>query len=615
MRRSLSPELAGNLGSLDPAAITEVAEESWPVVRDPDELHDALLTLVWVPHTFVKTWDTFLPSLIETGRATIVVEGGSAQSCAPLTPTLSTPVTGWVATERAALVQAIFPHATFTPEITSQTSEVNPSREDALRMIVQGWMESTGPTTVEELAAKLQLPTQDVSAALLQMEADGQVLRGRFRPSTDGTLSEQDGGFGKGDPGTRCSTDATGERALSQIEWCHRRLLARIYRLTIGKLRREIEPVTASDFMRFLFQWQHLAPGSRLHGEAGLLEIIHQLSGFEAAASAWERHLLPLRIAKYTPDLLDRLCRGGAVAWGRLSPHPRLAPSTMMESPDPARLRRIVPTSVAPISLFSREDLPWLLGTFEQQDVALGSIAQDILRFLSERGASFFADMVKGTRHLPAEVEEGLWELAAGGIVTADGFDNLRALLDPRRRAGQGRERERRPRNTVGRWSRLRGGSHETASGEAPAPPIAESAARQLLHRYGVVFRDLLGRESLSPPWRDLLVQYRRMELRGEIRGGRFVSGFTGEQFALPEAVETLRAMRRMSEAKDPTAHTIKISAADPLNLVGVILPGPRLAAVPTNYVVFQDSIPVRSGSTRETSTDGILPIASALKA
>lgn len=556
MRRSLPPDLAGDLGALDPSAIAEVAEESWPVVRDPDELHDALLTLVWVPEELGAVWKIYLAPLIQAGRAS-VVEG----------------IRGWVATERVNMVYAVFPEATFAPAVKFETL---PEREDAIRTIVQGWMEGTGPTTVGELADKLHLPVPDVNGALLRLEAEGQVLRGNFRKSAQGE------------------------------EWCDRRLLARIHRLTIGRLRREIEPVTAADFMRFLFQWQHVAPGSRLHGEAGLQEIIRQLSGFEAAASAWERHLLPLRVAKYTPDLLDRLCLSGAVAWGRLSPPsgwegapPKAAPLPHPLPPDVIRSRRVLPTSVAPVSLFPREDMVWLLGAFGQRELAFGSIAQDIARFLRERGASFFADMVKGTHHLPSEVEDGLWELAAGGIVTADGFDNLRALLDPRRRAGQGRERERRPRHSVGRWSLLRAGHPGTATTDAPTAEVVESAARQLLRRHGVVFRDLLARESLSFAWRDLLLQYRRMELRGEIRGGRFVSGFTGEQFALPEAVETLRAMRRVPmKGRDP--QVVKISAADPLNLVGIILPGSRITAVPSTYVVFRDGIPIRSGPVRD---------------
>ena len=607
MRRSLPPELAGNLGALDPVAIAEVAEESWPVVRDADELHDALLTLVWLPEEQAGTWGTYLPALIEAGRATIVAihksklkihnVGPPSPHASPVDPSRASgsneslwverPLTphaakGWVATERLGLVQAAFPEAAFSPMVR-EMGETRPERGEALLTIVQGWLESTGPTTAEELAGKLSLSTQDVNGVLLQLESQGQVLRGRFRPN---------------------SALSTHDSSLDSVEWCDRRLLARIHRLTIGKLRREIEPVTAAEFMRFLFQWQHVSPGSRLHGEAGLLEVVRQLAGFEAAASAWERHLLPLRIAKYEPELLDRLCLNGAVMWGRLTPHPRLD-----LEPDAGRSRRIVPSSVAPISLFPREEAEWLLGLFgegrgEGVMPVLSPIAQDLRRYLHGRGASFFADLTRGTGHLQSEVEDGLWELAAAGLVTADGFDNLRALLDPRRRRAQGRERARRPRHGAGRWSLLR-----TAIGHQPsAISSVEQIARQLLRRYGVVFRDLLGRESQSLAWRDLLVQYRRMESRGEIRGGRFVGGFTGEQFALPAAVEALRAMRRASPGAG-AAQELRLSGADPLNLAGVILPGPRVPAVPTNYVVFRDAIPVRSGAMPDPGRSDSPPI------
>ena len=266
-------------------------------------------------------------------------------------------------------------------------------------------------------------------------------------------------------------------------------------------------------------------------------------------------------MAKYEPELLDRLCLGGSVMWARLSPHPRFA-----STEDEANRRRIVPTSVAPIGIFPRENADWLMrlaagdGTMIDRDTVLSPVAQDIRRLLQERGASFFADIARETGHLQSQVEDALWELSAAGVVTADGFDNLRALLDPRRR--QGREKSKRPRHGPGRWSLL-------VSRRVEIHP-AEQAARQFLRRYGVVFRDLLARESLSPSWRDLLVQYRRMEFQGEIRGGRFVDGFVGEQFALPEAVESLRAMRREG-AKQDTNQEIKLSAADPLNLLGVI--------------------------------------------
>jgi ATP-dependent helicase Lhr and Lhr-like helicase len=566
MRRTLPAQLAGEVGALDPAAIEEVQRESWPVVRDPDELHDALLTLLWLPIEELRDWAIHLPRLIEEGRAVELKAGGEAQT-----------VRGWLATEHRAQVESM---------LTS-------GDEAATDATVLGWMESIGPTTSLELAARLHLPSESIHGSLLRLEGSGQVLRGQFRPHS------------------ALRTPHSALAGVAAPEWCHRRLLARIHRLTIGKLRKEVEPVAAAEFMRFLFQWQHVAPGSRLHGEAGLLDIVAQLAGFEAAASAWEPHLLRARLAKYEPELLDRLCLSGAVSWGRLSPHPRLANVGDLER------RRIVPTSVAPISLFPREESEWLRDAF--RDAAelhgpdpyaqLSSVAQDLCRNLHERGASFFADLVRMTNHLPAEVEEGLWELVAAGLVTADGFDNLRALMDPRRRRAEGRERSRRPRHSAGRWSLLRNSTTSTVdrhssietqhSALSPQHSFIEPVARRLLHRYGVVFRDLLARESLVQSWRDLLVQYRRMELQGEIRGGRFVSGFTGEQFALPEAVESLRAARRRNESA-AAAHDITLSACDPLNLAGVILPGPRVPAVPSNFVVFRDGVMVRAVLGRE---------------
>jgi len=464
------------------------------------------------------------------------------------------------------------------------------------------------------LAARLRFPTESVDQSFIRLEASGQVLRGRFRAAQV-----------RGERRVASSTEeistlsplAPGPLPASE-EWCHRRLLARIHRLTIGKLRKEVEPVTAAEFMRFLLQWQRVAPGSRQHAEAGLLEVVKLLAGFEAAASAWEPQLLRVRLAKYEPELLDRLCLSGAVSWGRLSPHPRLTQSAELD-----RARRIVPTSLAPISLFPREESEWLMEAFHADAASAGpepfahltAVAQDLRRALQERGASFFADLVRMTNHLPTEVEDGLWELVAAGLVTADGFDNLRALMDPRRRRAEGRERSRRPRHAAGRWSLLRqaSGTRLEARGESNSNPSplaprlspnssSERVAHQLLRRYGVVFRDLLARESVVQSWRDLLVAYRRMELKGEIRGGRFVSGFVGEQFALPEAVEALRAIRKGHGSAG--AIEMKLSACDPLNLVGVILPGPRVAAVPTNFIVFRDGLPVRTVTARGGGED-----------
>jgi ATP-dependent Lhr-like helicase len=433
-----------------------------------------------------------------------------------------------------------------------------------------------------ELATRLHLPVEPIQSAMVRLEASGQVLRGRFRPSS-----------------ARAGDDTP--------EWCHRRLLARIHRLTIGKLRKEIEPVTAAEFMRFLMQWQHVLTGSRQHGEFGLSQVIQQLAGFEAAASSWEPQLLRLRMAKYEPDLLDRLCLSGAVSWGRLSPHPKFLQEGELGP------RRIIATSVAPISVFPREDSEWLMSLFHREatvsggdpNAQLSSVAHDVQRMLDQRGASFFADLAKGTNHLPAEVENALWELVAAGVVTADGFDNLRALMDPHRRRAEGRERARRPRYSAGRWSLLRqslGTGRGLGQSKSVWSSTTENVARQLLRRYGIVFRDLLKRESLVQSWRDLLVLYRKLELQGEVRGGRFVTGFTGEQFALPEAVEALRVLRKNGSSN--AGMEVKLSACDPLNLAGIVLPGPRVPAVPTNFLVLKDGVVVRTVIGRQASRE-----------
>ncbi|MDH5669442.1 MAG: DEAD/DEAH box helicase, partial [Nitrospira sp.] len=530
LRRTLPPGLAGQVGALDPSAIEEVERESWPVVRDADELHDALLTLVWLPQSECNEWKPFFPMLIDSGRVFLVSPHSS-----PLTPHEAG---GYVAAENLERIEQLF----------------GVGDESVLDAIVLGWMESTGPTTADELAARLHLSSDSVFHAMLRLEASGQVLRGSFREGLGVRGQAKDEGPPHPSPLTP-----------HRIEWCHRRILARIHRLTVGRLRKEIEPVTASHFMCFLMQWHHVVPGSRVHGEGGLLEVIRQLAGFEAPASVWESHILRVRSAKYEPEMLDRLCLSGAASWGRLSPHPRFA-----EAVDGSHTRRIVPTSVAPIAIFPREDGEWLLDAFQDEALVarpnpfdrLSTVAQDLRRTLAERGACFFADLSRATGHLATEVEEGLWELIAAGLVTADGFDNLRSLFDPHRRRAEGRARSHRPRHAAGRWSLLRPenpspGSISVLSPQSSTLPT-EFVARRLLHRYGVVFRDLLARESMVHSWRDLLVQYRRMEMAGEVRGGRFVAGFVGEQFALPEAVESLRAMRN---ATGGPMQEVKISA------------------------------------------------------
>jgi ATP-dependent Lhr-like helicase len=403
------------------------------------------------------------------------------------------------------------------------------------------------------------MPESVMEGALLQLEAEGQILRGRF---TAGAVAPD-----------------------SEIEWCNRRVLARIHRLTLGRLRREIEPVTARDFMRFLYHWQHLKSGSQLHGLDGALHIIKQLQGYEISAAAWETDVLRRRVAKYSPELVDQLCISGEVVWGRLSPHPAFDDQARGRSGAPRRVR---PTRSAPIALVLRDDAGWMLeaaanrtaatGQPAAQGQGLSDAARQVLDALSRRGASFLADLVRETRQLTSVVEDALWELAAAGLVTADGFENLRALIDPTRRLATARHHSRRARFVPGRWALLsEKGSGEKDPGrlsEGLRTETLEAIARQLLLRWGVVFRDLLARESITPPWRDLLVSLRRMEAQGEVRGVRFVSGFVGEQFARPEALELLREIRRNQSAGEVP----NVSAADPLNLAGIVTPGPRVS-------------------------------------
>jgi ATP-dependent Lhr-like helicase len=592
MRRMLPESVLEEVGGLDAAAIAQVREEAWPDVRDADELHDVLHTLVALPagrallhrtapsaplrageggcpHMGIagNNWLGHFERLVGEGRA------GSAESGGQIY---------WVAAERGKTFSAVFHEA----RIAQQLSEVEatvPAREDALLTLVTGWMSHLGPTTATQLGETLGIPAAEISNALLRMEASGTVLRGNFGGTAVELRSMGPFGFAQGrQPGAAVPTQGP------ETEWCERRLLARIHRLTVASLRKQIEPVTAAQFMQWLLRWQHVAAGTQVAGERGTLEVLRQLQGFEIPANAWERQVLAGRIVDYDPKWLDQLCLTGAVGWGRLSPHPATLDSntnrgTEAQAGSAPRQRRVIPTSVAPITFFIREDADWMTprhpGAEQSENNGLSHGAQMVLDFLRQRGASFFADIVRGTEKLKAEIETALWELVAAGLVTADGFDNLRSLIDPKRRAGQGSGRTTRPRHNAGRWALL----HTDEVVERPR--AVEAACWMLLRRYGIVVRDVLAREANLPPWRELLAGFRRLEDRGEIRGGRFVDGFVGEQFALPVAVESVRAMRKL----DPAPGTITLSAADPLNLVGILVPGERVPAISGNSVTYRD--------------------------
>ena len=561
MRRVLPESVLEEVGKLEPAAIAQVREEAWPDVRDADELHDVLHTLGALPE------DCPGPGQAIDGEKLVSSAGRAADLWRPLFERLlfqsraavaegETPSGQpagrrryWVPAERVRAFLVLFPSAKFEQALPEVPGAVA-AYDDALLSMVSGWMSHLGPTSASQLGNTLGLPAGEIEKALLRMEASGRVLRGKF---TDPKVGE--------------------------TEWCDRRLLARIHRLTVATLRKQIEPVTPAQFMRWLLRWQHIAPATQLVGERGTLEVLRQLQGFEVPANAWERHVLGRRIADYDPKWLDQLCLTGAVGWGRLSPHP----ATLEDSVDGKR--RIIPTSVAPITFFIREEADWMTPRHpaaEQPEArGLSPGARQVLDFLRQRGASFFADVVRGTGKLKAEVETALWELVAGGLITADGFDNLRSLIDPKRRAGQGSGRMARPRHSTGRWALLH------TDDVVDKNRSAESACWMLLKRYGVVFRDVIAREANLPTWRELLMAFRRLEDRGEIRGGRFVDGFLGEQFALPVAVESVRAMRKVPASGE----SITISAADPLNLVGILVPGERVPAISGKTVTFRDGV------------------------
>lgn len=388
-------------------------------------------------------------------------------------------------------------------------------------------------------------------------------------------------------------------------QWCARRLLARIHGYTQNRLRREIEPVSAQDFMRFLLRWQHVTPTTRRQGRAGLLAIVDQLQGFELAAGAWEEAVLPARVEQYKRQWLEDLCLLGEVVWGRL------ALRTASSEDAPPRRGASTPSRATPVTFALREDLPWLLRV-ARGDAAPGEpehgAARDVLEVLRARGAMFHSELRAFTGRLPVEVEEGLWDLVARGLVTADGFGAVRSLFSARESWSRRRRQEQRVRiggrrapgfrqGGEGRWAILPTfdvSAEGLARGDATGPfadsdALAEQAAGQLLARWGVVFWDLIARENLAVPWREILWALRRLEARGQVRGGRFVTGFAGEQFALPEAVEELRQVRR----KERKGEIVRLNAADPLNLCGIVLPGPRVPAVRTNQVVYCDGLPV----------------------
>ena len=686
LRRGLSEEVDENTSALAAEAIARAEDEALAVVRDADELHDALLSLYAMAEpgragpgrpcnpttggqSFGKngstqgreTWLGLFASLVERGRATRLLHRSGDRDHVL-----------WVAAERLPLVRAAYAGAIADPVLPDLPFAVEVPEVEAIDVkIVGAYLDHSGPRSGEHISEELGLPSERVLVALYALENDGAILRGEFTTGARGQST----------------------RGPHAVEWCNRRILARIHRLTLARLRSQVEPVSAAALMRFLIGWQRVGPEHWLTGSDGLHVVIEQLQGFESAAGAWERELFPARLHNYDPDWLDSLCLSGQTAWCRLSPRrkaesaaesghdsdrrsDRLAGSEVKNgsaaskngngengasnSTVEGRSRaRPAPTKAAPLAIMLRKDMHWLRApaACRQDDIAVehssstrttgpheieqapvsqhpahrtadrpvdGSDRDGILPdeaalavrdHLSAHGASFLSEIVASTGLAPVEVEDGLWELMARGQATADGFASLRVLVDrqrgvsrsrfddrtrsfdsPRNRkwrdaVAKARRRERyRPTQAVrslptaaGRWSLLGPPDRDAID--------AEATARQLLTRYGIVFRDLLVRESNLPPWRELLVALRRLEARGEIRGGRFVTGFVGEQFAVPEAVEALRALRNSPRI----AELVRVPATDPLNLVGVTSPGPKVPAVIGNAILYRNGVPLAS--------------------
>jgi len=648
-RGNLPSRLPESPGRLDPAAIATVRTQLWPDIRDEHELHDLLLQLIALPIALTTrprvpspdsqlttepgapspasgTWDSTSPTifrstqhwphffdrLAEKGRAHLIDLDG--------TPT-------WIATERLPEVAALWPSIALPkpchPERSAQRAAEGPAtpskpattlapsataspRDTATLQLTQGYLQLLGPTTSEHLAALTHLHPRDIHQSLLTMEMQGLSMRGVFEH-----------------PAPPSDTP-------HEIEWCERRILQRIHRLTLGTLRKQVEPVTPAIFMRWLLDGHHLAPNTQLTGEEGVLAAVEQLEGFEAPAIEWERTLLPARIANYQPQWLDNLCLAGVLAWGRISPHPAWSAG---EGTAP---RRVIPTTAAPITFYLRDSFDWLHHALASKSIdeatlnqSLSPEAQTLRALLATQGAAFTADLQRLSALTKLQTTTALWELAAAGLASADGFDQLRSMMDPRRKSATtsatpptSLRKRTAARTTAGRWSLLSasqplstapaqnsvistGGaaaverplylSSAQAASQAQAAAITlakqtdaalDAHARILLCRYGVLFRELLAREANAPKWRDLLPILRRLEARGEIRGGRFVSGPFGEQYALPEAADSLRKARTRL-ASQPDESPITVAAADPLNLAGILVPGDRIPAIPGRSVSF----------------------------
>ncbi len=536
-RRAYEPSSASHdLGLLDTPSLEHTLAEVQPLLRDADELHDALLMVGWMPASVSPALVQYFKTLASDGRATCgTIEHAGA--CV------------WLPAERLHEAQALW-RLTLDPPLVPLEEPCDDASE-AAASFTQGFLETSPPVTAAELAGHLHITTSAAEAALLTLESRGVVLRGIF------------------------TAGASGER-----QWCHRRLLARVHRRTINRLRSEIAPVSQADYMRFLLAWQKVAPEYHVAGPEGLWSVIVQLSGFALQAAAWESEVLPARVEDYQSSMLDQLCMAGQVGWRR----PAVSVSNASG-----------PVRTTPIGLFLREQASLFATSCIEE--ALSSAARRVLDVLRERGASFLHVLENESGLLPTQVEAALGELVTRGLITSDGFGGLRFLITPvdKRRRSKGRTPNL---DALGRWSIV-------SCAPAAKNGSLEQMARVILRRYGIVCRRILTREQGFPPWRELVRTFWDMEMRGDVRGGRFIDGVPGEHFGLPEAVGLLRHVRR---DKSIAASPVGLSAVDPLNLAGIVGPGARVSALASNRLVYENGEVVATLIGDHVNVGGLTP-------
>ncbi len=542
-QRFHTPEQAADIGRLHIDAIEQVKKEAWPEAQNADELHDALTILGYLTpqDPLQSNWKAFIQILKEQKRALKFV--------------LDDKRSVWIARERLQEFQALFPQAKCIPNVKPLADATSPTANIALQEIIRSRLEGLGPATLKQLNQSIELSEAEINKALLALEQEGFAIRGHFTPDT------------------------------TELEWCDRGLLARIHRYTLKQLRKEVKPVSQSQFMQFLFHWQHLL--EPLEGQASTAEILMQLEGVSVSAYAWEKEVLPARVRHYSSNMLDNLSSSGRFIWMRLKK-------------SNAKNSQSTPVSITPISILPRSHMTqWLKLKLKQKPAlsTLKSNAKKVLSTLKKNGASFFLEIVQETELLRTQCEIALAELVACGLATSDSFAGLRALAIPESKKpsySRRRNRNRHYTNRIdeaGRWSLIKITDAKKESCKLEYDEVLE-IAKTLLYRYGVVFRKLLEAESCVASWRELLYAYRRMEARGEIRGGRFVQGFSGEQFALPDAIGTLRALK-IDPEKNQEDSLISIAAVDPLNLTGIITPGNRVPALSGNRILYRNGIPI----------------------